>query len=41
MRKLLVNLMTDEQISRLTLPELIELLQRISEEIEIRVMKLT
>lgn len=31
--------MSDEQIARLTLPELIELLRRITEEIEIRAME--
>ena len=31
--------MTDEQIARLTLPELIELLHRIAEEIETRAME--
>ena len=31
--------MTDEELSRLSLPELIELLKRIAEEIEIREMQ--
>lgn len=31
--------MTDEEISRLSLPELIELLKRIADEIEIREMQ--
>ena len=33
--------MSDEDISRLTLPALIELLHRIAEEIELRAMQLT
>ena len=33
--------MKDEDISRLSLPELIEILHRIIEEIEIRVMEIT
>lgn len=41
MRKLLVNLMTDEQISRLTLPELIKLIKQLLEEVETRAMELT
>ena len=31
--------MTDEQITRLTLPELIELIKRLIEEVEIRAMQ--
>ncbi len=31
--------MTDEQIARLTLPELIELIKRLIEEVEIRAMQ--
>ena len=33
--------MTDEEIARLTLPELIELVKRLLEEIELRAMQLT
>ena len=33
--------MTDEDIAKLTLPEIIELIQRLLDEIEIRAMELT
>lgn len=33
--------MSDEEITRLSLPELAELIRRLTEEIEIRVMELT
>lgn len=33
--------MNDEDITKLTLPELIELIQRLLNEVEIRVMELT
>ena len=33
--------MTDEDIARLTAPELVELLHRIAEEIEVRMMEIT
>lgn len=33
--------MTDEDIAKLTLPELIELVQRLMDEVEIRAMELT
>ena len=41
MRKLLANRMTDEDIAQLTVSELVELLRRISEEIELRMMELS
>lgn len=34
-----LTLMSDEQIARLTLPELIELIKRLIEEVEIRAMQ--
>lgn len=36
-----MNLLNDEDIARLTLPELIEMLYRILEEIQLRAMELT
>lgn len=39
MKKLLANRMSDEEIARLSDPELVELMQRILEEIEIRMMQ--
>ena len=39
MKKSLANRMSDEEIARLGDPELVELMQRILEEIEIRMMQ--
>lgn len=38
--KLFLTQMSDEDIARLTIPELIELIQRLLEEIEVRAMEL-
>lgn len=39
MKKSLANRMSDEEITRLSDPELVELIRRILEEIEIRMMQ--
>ena len=39
MKKSLANRMSDEEIARLSDPELVELIRRILEEIEIRMMQ--
>ena len=36
-----MKMLSDEEIAKLTLPELIEVLYRIAEEIELRAMELT
>lgn len=40
MRKSLVKYMSDEEISKLAFPELIELIKRLLEEVELRYMQL-
>lgn len=40
-RKSRAKLMTDEEISHLTVPQLIDLIKRLAEEVEIRMMEIS